>query len=101
MSPRASSKKRKPETVIRELRREARAFRAGCDRYLNQIGGLNKALREMADARDEARKRADAFERRFDSLLAAIPELRSSFGAEPLPDPRLRVDPEPSRGEKE
>jgi hypothetical protein len=65
--------KRKPETIIRSLRAEIKARQKATNGYLNALGFANTRVTKMdAELTD--------WKRRFDALLAAIPELRKVQG---------------------
>jgi hypothetical protein len=77
--------KRKPETVIRELRQRL-------NEAANTEAILRTAYRLAKDSSDEQRTRATKAEteaaewkRRFDALLAAIPELRKVTTGDAVP----------------
>jgi hypothetical protein len=83
--------KRKPETIIRSLRGQVAsltAYQQGAEALLK---GHRATLVEMADARDAARSEVADWKRRFDALLAAIPELRGKVEPE-KPNPHETCD---------
>jgi hypothetical protein len=68
--------KRKPETIIRSLRGSVHHLTAYQFQSEVLLKSYRTSLAEMADDRDQARAEAAEWKRRFDAILAAIPELR-------------------------
>jgi FtsZ-binding cell division protein ZapB len=99
----ATKDKRKPETIIRELRRQIRDIQANRTFAESERSAAIRNRDEFRARTVRAEQEAVEWKRRFDALLAAMPELRMlvALGNRNIPlapQPTSPTIPEPRRG---
>jgi hypothetical protein len=98
--------KRKPETIIRELRRLVRYYTLQRDRAINETIGARKDAAEYRVRASKAEQDAAKWQTRFDALLTCLAQdvrERTAYGAKSnavaiVREERARAEGKPAEG---